>query len=168
MNRMFILLAAMLLSPLLTEKAFAVIEVRPVTKETQAKEDLDFTLAAVEEAGSVWVDLQAPKNGKLATLSLVQLEVKDAKGKELLLAPLAVTNKKGTISAHFRMALDQAEHSNIVLVTEQSKPKELPFAINYSISLKSYIIGRARRSRASKPRSEARSNSRWESAILSP
>ena len=29
MNRMFILLAAMLLSPLLTKKAFAVIEVRP-------------------------------------------------------------------------------------------------------------------------------------------
>lgn len=139
MKRKLIPLLALLLLAGSAGTAFALIVVQPVTKDTQAKEGLDFTLSAASESGTVWVKLAAPRKGKLATLSLVQLEVKDAQGKEVLLAPVATTDENEVIHAHFRITPEHAKWCNVILVTEQSKPPAPAFARHYSIAVKSYI-----------------------------
>lgn len=142
MKRFLVSLLAAILVAWFAGRAFAVIVVQPVTKDTQAKVGLDFNLSVVPESGTVWVQLEVPRKGKLATLSLVQIEVKNRQGKEILLAPVATSNEKGTTKAHFRLAPEQAARCNIILVTEASTPPAPAFAVNYSISLKGYISKR--------------------------
>lgn len=139
MKRLFISLLTVILATWFAGRVFAMIVVQPVTKDTQAKDGLDFSLSAVPESGTVWVQLEVPRKGKLATLSLVQIEVKDKHGKEILLAPVATSDEKGTTKAQFRLASEQAARCNIILVTEASTPPAPAFAVNYSVSLKGYI-----------------------------
>jgi hypothetical protein len=139
-------LSRLLLVPLLlavaAAPAHAVIVVIPVTKDTQAKVGLDFTLFAVREADVVWVRFECPRKDKLRELAGINLEIKDAKGHEIVLAPLEITEEKGVIKTHFRLKPEHAERCNIVLIAEQSKPPEPAFGRYYSIQLKEYV-GRA-------------------------
>jgi hypothetical protein len=139
MKRSLIILTAAILLAGVPGRASALITVAPVTKDTQAAAGLVYTLTAVRESGFVWVHLDVPRKDRLATLSDVNLEFKDEKGNETLLAPLATTDEKGVTRTHFRLRPEQAERCNIILVTEKSTPPAPAYAVNYSIRLKEYI-----------------------------
>ncbi len=139
MKRTLISLTAAVLLAGLAGRASALITVTPVTKDTQAAAGLTFTLTAVRESGFVWVHLDVPRKDRLAALSDVNLELKDEKGNEVLLAPLATTDEKGVTRTHFRLRPEQAERCSIVLVTEKSTPPAPAYAVYYSIRLKEYI-----------------------------
>jgi hypothetical protein len=131
-----ILLAAFLpLGVLGTDSAFTVIH--RVTWETQAKLGLEFTLNTDAKDGVVWVKLEVPRKRKFATLAQIQINVKDAGGKELLVVPVAASDEKGVTHAHFRLANEQARRCTIILETEAATERDL--AANYLIELKGYL-----------------------------
>lgn len=141
MTRASLFLTVIVFLTAFAERGFALVELQPVTRDSQAQQGLDFTLSAIHESGTVWVQLTVPRKGKLATLSRVQLEVKDAKGQEVLLAPLATTDENGATTGYFRLTPEHAARCNVILVTEESKPPAPYYALNYSVSLNGYVTG---------------------------
>ncbi len=139
MRLLFPILLATLLLMGLPATGLAFVVIHRVNRETQAKLGLEFTLTAELKEGAMYVKIEAPRKGRLATLSMVQIDVKDADGKEVLAAPVATTDVKGVMHAQFRLAPQLAARCTIILETEASMSNERDFAVNYLIALKGYL-----------------------------
>lgn len=114
-----------------------------ITKDTQEKMGVNFTLTAVREsAGSVLVKLVAPKEAKLANLSKVRLTIQKEGDKHFLLwANLeTTTDESGKIVSGFQISPELAEQSFIELVVETSKPGKPAFERFYHVRVKDYIV----------------------------
>ena len=142
------LLALMLLGQV--EQAGALSTSQTVTKETQAREGLDFSLSAVRESDeAVIVRMEIPKKGKLQNLQKVRMVISE--GKSILLwSNLEITTTEdGASVVSFQISPDLADKCSISLVTESSKTGPAnEFA--YAVELKGYITVSLRGQAASK------------------
>ena len=116
-----------------------------VTKQTQAKEGLNFTLVANRVSPeAVLVSMEIPREGKLKDMSRVTLSIRPllppsrsgpVSYSPLVSAPLLTTeSKKGIWSVSFQLASDLAERCSVDLLI----PKTFEY-FSYAVELKEYI-----------------------------
>lgn len=116
-----------------------------VTKHTQAKQGLDFTLSAQRDAeGEVQVKLEVPHTGKLEHVVRVELWImSEDPRKPVLVATLKPYDHEDSVTRVFlRLQSNLAEKAQLILIR---KTEEDP--TGYAIALRSYIQDR-------KPRDE--------------
>ena len=120
-----------------------------VTKQTQAKEGLNFTLVANRVSPeAVLVSMEIPREGKLKDMSRVTLSIRPllppsrsgpVSYSPLVSAPLLTTeSKKGVWSVSFQLASELAERCSIDLLI----PKGSREYFYYAVELKEYITDR--------------------------
>ena len=116
-----------------------------VTKQTQAKEGLNYTLEARRVSPeAVLVSMEIPREGKLKDMSRVTMSIRPilppspsrpVSYSPLVSAPLLVTVvKNGVWSVAFQLASELAERCSVDLLI----PKTFEY-FSYSVELKEYI-----------------------------
>lgn len=117
-----------------------------VTKQTQAKEGLNFTLVANRVSPeAVLVSMEIPREGKLKDVRSVTMNIRPilppsqsrpVSHSPLVYATLQTTEtKKGVWSVSFQLASDLAERCSVDLLI----PKGLREYFHYAVELKEYI-----------------------------
>ena len=121
-------------------RALAMSEIIAVTKETQAKQGLKFTLSAIRVSDTaVLVRIEIPRAGNLKTLKGVNLYIGKGNGSPFVSAALQTTpDKNGSLIASFQLSPELADKGCIELVTI-SPTATLSNALYYSVVLKGYI-----------------------------
>ena len=116
-----------------------------VTKQTQAKEGLNYTLEAKRVSPeAVLVSMEIPREGKLKDMSRVTMSIRPllpnsrsgpVSYSPLVSAPLLTTeSKKGVWSVSFQLASELAERCSVDLLI----PKAFEY-FYYAVELKEYI-----------------------------
>ena len=133
---------ACLIAPL---PSFALQMIEPITKESQARSGVKFTLKAVHVRvpDTVVVEIEAPLEGKLKSLSIIQvvLSEKDEfrEGEMIdysMVIDVATTKTKdGKLKASFSMKPALAKKCHILLYTEVDET----FAHVFDIRVREYI-----------------------------
>lgn len=127
--------------------AFANSEFISVTKETQAKLGLKFTLSAVRVSETaVLVRMEIPKEGKLKDLKRVTMTIGTGTigtaGSPLVSATLQTTpGKKNSWVVSFQLSPDLADKCSIDLVV-LNPAAALPNESFYAVELKGYVTDR--------------------------
>jgi hypothetical protein len=113
--------------------------VTAVTKQTQAKLGLNFTLVADRvDDEAVLVRMEIPREGKLKHLRSVSLRI--GPGRPLVAATLQTTpGKNGSWVVSFQLCPDLADKCSIDLIVP-SDP--LPYEVYYAVELKGYVTDR--------------------------
>jgi len=115
-------------------------ELMTVTKETQAKLGLKYTLVADRvDDEAVLVQIEIPRKGKLKTLRSVSMRI--GNGRPKVAATLqTTTDKNGSWTAAFQVSPDLAEsfYIDLVVPTPQSGMEY----VVYAIGLKGYVKAR--------------------------
>ncbi|MBB6048765.1 hypothetical protein [Armatimonas rosea] len=116
-----------------------------VTKQTQAKEGLNYTLEARRVSPeAVLVSMEIPREGKLKDMSHVTMDIRPnlpptngpVSYSPLVSAPLLVTvGKNGAWSVSFQLASELAERCSVDLLI----PKGPRGYFYYAVELKEYI-----------------------------
>jgi hypothetical protein len=120
-----------------------------VTKQTQAKEGLNYTLEARRVSPeAVLVSMEIPREGKLKDMSRVTMSIRPLLPNSrsgpisyspLVSAPLLVTVvKNGVWSVSFQLASELAERCSVDLLI----PKTFEY-FSYAVELKEYITDRS-------------------------
>lgn len=144
MTRKFIGIALALLLGIYLPYAFAMGELVIVTKETQAKEGLRFTLNAERVSPEVvLVRIEASKEGKLKNLRSVSMTLGKTKahenGSPMLSAPLQTSSgKNGSVIATFQLTSDLADKCSVDLTVPETA---MSYTI-YAVELKGYVVDR--------------------------
>ena len=146
MARKFVCVTMMLLLCACIQHAFALGSGRPlvagtlveVTKETQAKLGLNFTLVAERvDAEAVLVSLEIPRTGKLKNLRSVKMRI--GSGRPLVSASLQTTpGKNGSWIVSFQLSPELADKCSIDLIG----PYEGLSYYIYAIAVKGYVTAR--------------------------
>jgi len=116
-------------------------EVIEVTKKTQAKLGLVFTLAAerVDEQ-AVLVRMEIPRTGKLKALRSVGMRI--GPGRPIVYATLQPTpGRGGSWSMSFQVSPELADKCSIDLTTPHDPPPGMSYLV-YAVELKDYITER--------------------------
>jgi hypothetical protein len=120
------------------QSAFAMGEVISVTKQTQAKLGLEFTLVAERvDAEAVLVQIEIPKKGKVKDVRSVSLRI--GPGRPEVAATLQTRpGQNGSLVASFQVSPALAEKSSVDLVLPiRGRTYEV-----YAIELKGYVVER--------------------------
>ena len=122
------------------QHAFAMGELMVVTKETQAKLGLKYTLVAARvDDEAVLVQIEIPRKGKLKTLRSVSMRI--GNGRPKVAATLqTTTGKNGSWTAAFQVSPDLAESCYIDLVVPS--PQSGMEYVVYAVELKGYVKAR--------------------------
>lgn len=117
--------------------AFAMGSLAVVTKATQAKMGLDYTLIADRaDAEAVLVRMEIPRKGKLQNIRTVEMRI--GEGRPLVSAPLRTTTEKnGAWIASFQVSSELANHCYIDLTV----PKDGGYEV-YAVEVKGYVTDR--------------------------
>ena len=120
------------------QHAFAMGEVVSVTKETQARLGLHFTLVAERvDAEAVLVRMEIPRKGKLKNLRSVNMRI--GSGRPLIDATLQTTpGKEGSWVVSFQLSPDLADKCSVDLIG----PYEGLSYVVYAVELKGYVTVR--------------------------
>ena len=113
-----------------------------VTKETQAKEGLVYTLSAVRVSNEVvMVELEIPNEGKLRDIKRVALELGGGNGSPELYVPLnTASEKKDTWAVSFQLSPAFANKASLWLgPTLLSRPT---LSHHYALQLSTYLTER--------------------------
>lgn len=116
----------------------------PVTKATQAKEGLNFTLTAERLSKEVvMVRIDVPREGKLKELRSVGMSLGKTKafesGSPALSAPLkTTTGTNGSWSVSFQLSAELADRCAIDL----NVPQGPMYYVIYAVELKGYVTDR--------------------------
>lgn len=144
MSRKFVCLTVLLLFCASLKIAFAMGEVIIVTKATQAKQGLKYTLTAERVSKDVvLVHMEIPREGKLKDFRSVSISIGKQKplenGSPLLSAPLQTrTGEGGSRTVSFQLASDLADRCSI----DVYMPYEALSYDVYAIELKGYVTDR--------------------------
>ncbi|MCX6381886.1 MAG: hypothetical protein NT023_20820 [Armatimonadetes bacterium] len=122
------------------QHAFAMGELMIVTKETQAKLGLKYTLVADRvDDEAVLVSIEIPRKGKLKTLRSVSMRI--GNGRPKVSAVLQTTaGKSGAWTAAFQVSPDLAESCYIDLIVPS--PQSGMEYVVYAVELKGYVKAR--------------------------
>jgi hypothetical protein len=138
MAKMFVWVTMLLLLCACLQQTFAEGGHIAVTKETQARLGLDFTLVAERvDAEAVLVSMEIPRKGKLKNLRSVRMRI--GQGRPLVAATLQTTpGKNDSWVVSFQLSPDLAAKCSIDLTTT---PIGLSYAV-YAVELKGYVTDR--------------------------
>ena len=132
-----VMMALLLLARL--PQAFAMGSVTTVTKETQTKLGLNYTLIADRaDAEAVLVRMEIPRKGKFKTLRSVSMRI--GTGRPRVAATLQTTpGKDGSWVVSFQLSSALADECSIDLIV----PSEDPMSYEvYAVELKGYVTDR--------------------------
>ena len=121
------------------QQAFAMGELVVVTKATQAKLGLNFTLVAERvDAEAVLVRIEVPRAGKLKTLRNIGMSI--GQGRPIVAATLqTTTGKDGSWIANFQVSPEMADKCSIDLLVPDVSGDEY---LVYAVQLKGYVTDR--------------------------
>jgi hypothetical protein len=141
MAKRFVWIMMVLMLCACLQQVFAMGEVAVVTRETQAKLGLNFTLVAERvDSEAVLVRMEIPRKGKLKNLRSVSMRI--GSGRPLVSAPLQTSpGKNGSWVVTFQVAPAMAEKCSIDLNTPYDPPSLRSYLI-YSVALKGYVTDR--------------------------
>ena len=139
MAKKFVWLVAALLLLARPPQAFAMGSVTTVTKETQSKLGLNYTLIADRaDAEAVLVRMEIPRKGKLKTLRSVSMRI--GAGRPRVAATLQTTpGKDGSWVVSFQLSPALAEDCSIDLIVPSQDPMSYEV---YAVELKGYVTDR--------------------------
>jgi hypothetical protein len=139
MAKMFVGVAVLLMLCVCIQPAFALGSVIIVTRETQAKLGLNYTLVADRvDAEAVLVRMEIPRNGKLKDLRSVKMRI--GSGRPLVSATLQTTpGKDGVWVVSFQLTPDLADKCSIDLILPSKDA--LTYEV-YGVELKGYVTAR--------------------------
>lgn len=122
---------------------FALRGVMLVTKDTQAKLGLVFTLIAEKKSEDVVIiDMEIPRKGKLKSLHSVDLNLGTPSGYPAISAPLQTkTGKNGAWLVRLQLSPEMAEKCSLDLSAD-APPTAGVEGIVYSVAIKTYIAAK--------------------------
>jgi hypothetical protein len=141
MAKKLVLVTMVLMLCACIQQAFAMGELIVVTKQTQAKLGLKFTLVAERvDKEAVLVQMEVPREGKLKTLRSVSMTIGQGSGSPMLHAALHTTpGKNGSWSATFQLSPELADKCSVDLVVPNVGGVEY---VVYAVQLKGYVTDR--------------------------
>jgi len=121
------------------QQAFAMGELIVVTKQTQARLGLKFTLVAERvDKEAVLVQMEVPREGKLKTLRSVSMRI--GPGRPIVAATLQTTpGKNGAWVVSFQVSPEMADKCSVDLVVPTGGGIEY---VVYAVELKGYVTAR--------------------------
>ena len=137
-NKKFVWVVVILMVCVCIRHAFAMGEVMYVTKETQAKLGLKFTLVADRvDDEAVLVSMEIPRKGKLKDLRSVSMRV--GEGRPMVNATLQTTpTKNGSWAVSFQLSPELADKGYVDLIV----PSEPLTYLVYAVEIKGYVKAR--------------------------
>jgi hypothetical protein len=122
------------------QQAFAMGELIVVTKQTQAKLGLKFTLVAERvDKEAVLVQMEVPREGKLKTLRSVSMRI--GSGRPIVAATLQTTpGKNGSWVVSFQVSPEMADKCSVDLIVP-SEGGGMEYLV-YAVEIKGYVTAR--------------------------
>lgn len=138
MARKFVWVTIMLIVCAYIPRAFAMGSLQVVTKETQVKLGLNYTLIAERvDAEAVLVHMEIPREGKLKNLRSVSMRI--GPGRPLVAVTLQTTpGKNSSWIVSFQLSPDLADKCSIELIDPSSRRTY----VVYAVELKGYVTDR--------------------------
>lgn len=141
MAKKFIWATAILMLCACIQQAFAMGELIVVTKQTQSKLGLKYTLVAERvNKEVVMVQVEIPREGKLKELRTVSMTIGQGSGRPIVAATLQTTpGKKGSWVVSFQVSPEMADKCSVDLVVPTGGGMEY---VVYAVELKGYVTAR--------------------------